>query len=103
MEKRKIEDLLDEIGIPLNLKGYKFWTEAIQLKLEDENITITKIEEIIAEKYSSTKCAVERNLRHCRECAETEFGISIFNNIGYELNNGRLLDLLVRELKRREE
>ena len=65
--EQEITKVLYQIGIPSNIKGFKFIREAILLVLkDDESITsITKeIYPIIAGKFFTSRANVERAIRH---------------------------------------
>ena len=68
---KSIRDLLKEIGITANLKGYNFMVDAISMYIDNKGSFdpgITKhVYPEIAKKYHSTPARVERNIRHSIE------------------------------------
>ena len=62
-----IENLLQDIGFPTNIKGYPYLTHAILLISTDEknlNSLNDNLYSKIAEEYNTTAGAVERAIRH---------------------------------------
>ena len=100
MNKRIIEDLLDELNIPADNLGYKYWITAIQQKLNDEDryymenlyIDIGKI-------HGNTRGGVERAMRHAYETSRDK--IKTYFKVEYEITNRRFLALLIREIERK--
>lgn len=63
--KRRIFDILMEIGMSTGVSGFKYSMEAIQLLMKDDNLSITKeLYPSIAKKFDSTPSRVERGIRH---------------------------------------
>ena len=86
----RVTELLHEIGIPANIKGYKYFREAIIYVIEKEetvNVAITKeLYPTIAKKFDTTMPRVERAIRHSIEVAwEKHHGKNLRDEIfGYE-------------------
>lgn len=99
MNKRMIEDLLDELKIPIGNLGYKYLITAIEIYLKNDLISNEELYLEISEKYKTTPQCVERNIRHIHEYRKEEF--RSFFNVTYKLNNRNLLALIHRELERR--
>ncbi len=62
-----IKELLHEMGVPVQLGGYRFLVKAILLNIEDEEIihmVTKKLYPSIAEFYNTTPARVERSIRH---------------------------------------
>lgn len=65
-----ISNVIKELGVSANLKGYYYIRYAIELMLNDMTLAnyITKrLYPTIAEKFGSTSIRVERNIRHAIE------------------------------------
>lgn len=100
MNKRIIEDLLDELNIPANNAGYKYWIMAVEIKLEHREETMGNICIDVARKYRTTPSNVERALRYAH--MENRDRIKTYFTIGYRITNKRFLALLIRELERKK-
>lgn len=98
MDERKLENILDELGIPLNLLGCKYWITATKLKLEDANIQIGQVYRIVAKRHETTPTRAERALRHSFE-NKKDF-IRKYFGVNCNINNSMLLALLAREMRR---
>ncbi|MEW4372319.1 sporulation transcription factor Spo0A [Paenibacillus kandeliae] len=85
--------IINEIGIPPHIKGYKFLREAIALIHQNPGIlgSMTKIlYPQIAEKYDTTPPRVERAIRHAIEVAWARGNMDSINNLfGYEVHATR--------------
>lgn len=81
-----ITNVLHDLGIPSNLKGYDYLKEAILMKFNDKTITyVTKdIYPRIAKEFNTKPENVERNIRHAIEVScirgNYEFIHEIFRN-----------------------
>ena len=88
--KLMIEKLLLELGIPSNLKGFTYLTEAIFLCLNDEKYTkdITKnLYPSIAQKMNIKDGNVEKNIRKAIEVGCTNTNPELLEEIfGYSIN-----------------
>lgn len=65
-----ISNTLKDLGVAVNLSGYKYLKEAISLAMDNSNIigSITKIMyPVLANKFGSTPARVERAMRHAIE------------------------------------
>ena len=72
---KTIADTLKELGIPVNILGYRYLNDAIELALKDETIIHRVSKEIypaVADINKSTASRVERNIRHAIEFAFTK-------------------------------
>ena len=81
-----IEQLLHSSGISRNYIGYDYFVEAILLAMEDPERLHHICKEIyipVAEKYHTTRAAVERNLRTIRDICISNHGIEYLSKIGY--------------------
>lgn len=64
-ENIKLRKIMIRLAITSNLQGYHYILKAVEiLKQQKIETKMTKIYEIIAKEYNSTKSAVERAIRH---------------------------------------
>jgi len=80
----KISNIFLTVGIPANVKGYKFLREAIKLAVDDPNIinSITKqLYPSVAKVFGTTSSKVERAIRHAIEVAWNRGKIENINNV----------------------
>lgn len=66
----QLSDILKEIGIPANLKGYSYLREAVILAYRDWNYVeqVTRLlYPTLAQKFDTTSSRVERAIRHAME------------------------------------
>lgn len=76
MNRTKIENVLMDMGIPVNIKGFMFIADAVEYINEHKNIDgITKeLYPEIAKKRNTTPSKVERAIRHAFGVARSERG-----------------------------
>lgn len=70
--ERNVTDIIRQVGIPANIKGYQYLREAIMMSVEDVgNLQyITKmLYPTIAKKFHTNSSSVERAIRHAIEVA----------------------------------
>ena len=88
-----VTDIIRDIGIPANIKGYQYIREGIIMAVNDVNMLnyITKLlYPSIAKKYKTTSSSVERAIRHAIEVAWNRGQIDVINDIfGYTVNAGK--------------
>lgn len=80
----EISTLLHDLGIPSNVRGYKYIREAILLLYAHNHLTslITKdIYPEIAKKYETTPSRVERAIRHAIELSWTRGDIALMEDL----------------------
>lgn len=94
----EITDLLDEFGVPANIRGYLYLRNAIYLSITDLDLinSITKkLYPTIADNFSTAASRVERAIRHAIKVAwergnqkliDEYFGYSISETIGRPTN-----------------
>ena len=88
LDERLINILLS-VGISANLQGYVFLKECIKMVVE-EPMMINKVTKVmyplIAEKYETTPCRVERAIRHALEVSYNRGKISNINALfGFDI------------------
>lgn len=88
-----VTDIIRDIGIPANIKGYQYIREGIIMAVNDVNMLnyITKLlYPTIAKKYKTTSSSVERAIRHAIEVAWSRGQIDTINDLfGYTVNAGK--------------
>jgi two-component system, response regulator, stage 0 sporulation protein A len=70
----EISNIVNEIGIPINACGSAYLKEAINISVSDITMLFSltsRIYPVIAEKYNTKPCLVERAIRHAIEVAWT--------------------------------
>lgn len=67
IDEAKMYNLLKELGIPANFKGYKYIKDSICMISSNSRIKMGALYSEIADKYSTTPSAVERCIRHSIE------------------------------------
>ena len=80
----KITEMLKQIGIPANIKGYRFLREEIKMVIEDFSTVNSITKEIyptIAHQFNSTPSRVERATRHAITTAWDRGNIKLLNEI----------------------
>lgn len=94
--ERKIYNILKEIGVPANIKGYRYIKEAIMLAIYKPTILdgITKeLYPTLAKNFKATPSRVERDMRHAIEVAfdegNTEKIYEVFKSI-YSPEKGKV-------------
>lgn len=104
--KNKTVNALIALGVPADVKGFKYIVYAIEIldNPESNEIKQGKLYEKIAEIYSDTVSRVERSMRFAFSCAfrfgNKEIIDKYLTNINK--NNGNLLHVLYWRLKQEE-
>lgn len=114
--QEKMTDILYKLGMPANIKGYRYIKDAISMVVEDIELLscITgKLYPDIANKYNTIPSRVERAIRHAIEVSCQRGQIEIINDMfGYTMNRdkgkptnsefiARIADTLRLQLKKR--
>lgn len=95
--EKAIANILDEIGIKINCSGYKYWIEAVKLKLRNKNISIGTLRLIIANKYKTSPSCIERALRHTYE--HIKRNIQEYFKFKYSVTQSIILEAIIRNVK----
>lgn len=105
-----ITELLWEVGIPLNVHGYHYLVEAIQLTLFDPKMSTNLSRQLypcIAEHYHTSASCIERSIRHAIELAWTRGKLAECNgifgrnfNLAYEKPTNSEMIALLTEIVR---
>ena len=87
----QITNIIHEIGIPANLKGYMFVREAISMVVNDIDLLSSVTKELypsVGKKFNTTDSRVERGIRHAIEVAWSREQVETITNLfGYTINN----------------
>lgn len=83
----EVTDIIHEIGVPPNVKGYQFLREGIIIVIENLeiiNAVTTELYPAVAKKFGTTPSRVERAIRHAIEIAWNRTGSEKINDyFGY--------------------
>lgn len=101
MDKIEIENILDEIGVPLNLRGYKYVIEAVMQINKNPFKLMGEIYSDIAKKFNTSTTRVERAIRHTYENNKND--IVKYFNLKCKLNNGIFVTAIERKIRRNKE
>ena len=64
-EVDEIKELLKEIGVPTNIKGYRYWETALKVYKENPKMRMSRdIYPRVAKIHQDTPAKVERAMRH---------------------------------------
>ena len=89
----RVTDIIHEIGVPADIKGYQYLRDAIIMSVNDIEMlnSITKIlSPTIAKKYQTTASRVERAIRHAIEVSWNRGKMDTIDALfGYTINNGK--------------
>lgn len=108
MNRNKVENILSEIGIPANVKGFDYIADAMEVFEEHgHRVSVTKIlYPEIAKRNNSIPSRVERAIRHALEIANSTRGDyeNFEKYIGFtNTTNSAALISLYKHIKREEE
>ncbi|MBQ9277203.1 MAG: response regulator [Lachnospiraceae bacterium] len=88
-----VTDIIRELGIPANIKGYQYIREGIIMAIDDMNVLnfVTKLlYPAIAKKFKTTSSSVERAIRHAIEVAWGRGNIKMIEKMfGYTVSAGK--------------
>lgn len=91
--ENEITRLLCKLGIPANLKGYKYIRQAVVISARNNNVWNTTTKELykeLAEQFSSTPMGVERAIRHAIESGLDRGNINAVEDVfGYTIDETR--------------
>ena len=105
-----ISELLWDIGIPLNVHGYRYLLDAVRLSLSQpamSNNLSHQLYPCIAKRYDTSPSCVERSIRHAIQLAWTRGRLTAANdlfgrsfNFAYEKpTNGEMIALLTEKVR----
>jgi two-component system response regulator (stage 0 sporulation protein A) len=79
-----ITNLIHELGIPANIRGYVFLRDAIQMVIEEVGLMGNLSKTLyprIADRYETTPNCVERGIRHAIEVAWNRGNVDLLNKL----------------------
>lgn len=108
MDRNRVEDVLFAMGIPANIKGFKYIMDALEvIDAEECGISMTKaLYPEVATMNHTIASRVERAIRHAFSIGNSKVGdYDVFEKyIGHiNTNNGAALTSLYKHIKREEE
>jgi two-component system response regulator (stage 0 sporulation protein A) len=82
-QKETITNTIKTLGIPANLRGYHYVRYAIELLIADNSYigAIMALYTDVADKFSTTVTAVERNIRHAIETGWERTNTDLINEL----------------------
>ena len=87
---RSITKEIQMIGLSASSMGFKYVRYAIKLVIEDETLlesVMTNLYPAVAKRYNTNAACVERNIRHCIECAWNHGSMSYIDKVfGYSVD-----------------
>lgn len=101
MQREQIETILDNMGVPLNLNGYKYLVDAVLELNKNPFLPTGRLYEIVAENNLKSKSQVERSIRTVHQ--KTNTTIKEYLKLNCRINNGVLIKGIYRKVKRNEE
>lgn len=96
--KSEIKELLNKLGIKINVKGYWFWITAIEYKAEHEDVNMSELYDEVAKLHNTTRSRVERALRHAYGYVKED--LKKYFNINYDINNSTFLLLALEDIRK---
>ena len=104
MKKIDVENILDELRIPLGNIGYMYITDAVLMLDKNEETQALLMYEVIAKKYGTTRQNVERAIRYASHMSyKQEQEIKEKFNLDCNITNKVVIYAIYREAKRRKE
>ena len=104
--KQRTEDVLIELGMPVNIKGFTYITSAMEIfENTGKDIRITTLYGVIAEMHDTTSSRVERAIRHALQQAYEKAPLDIATKYLDMRNqtNGASLHMLHLKIKKEME
>lgn len=90
VDEKKIYDVLKDMGLPSNLKGYSYIKSAIWIIINNNQIKIGKLYSQISEQFVTKPASVERNIRHAIEYI-FDFDVDEMSDTVKDIFGGKLL------------
>lgn len=96
--EEKVEKILDEMGIPLNIKGYRYLIKAVIILNNNKAISQFDIYNKIAQEENTTAYRVERAIRYTYENKQKYF--REYLKLNCRINNSILIKVILREIEK---
>lgn len=91
--REAITKVIHDMGIPAHIKGYQYLREAIVMSVNDITVlnrVTYNLYPVIAEKYGTSRTAVERAMRTAIETGWSRGNINKFHKMfGYSVNSDK--------------
>lgn len=84
----QIDDILKELCVPCNIKGYSYLKSAIKL-LQTNNYLIKDVYKIIARNNNTQAHCIERSIRHAIEVSFNRCNIKVINTFFPNISKDR--------------
>lgn len=100
----KIERYLKFLGMPLDLKGYRYVADAIEMWLESEDILCKEMYFSIAERHKTSWNCVEKNMRTAIKRVMSKGNTSLLSRIFQDsdkstITNGKFIRTIGKYIK----
>ena len=98
---RVIKETINKICIPINLTGYKYIVQVVDIMLEKNNMTFKQMYEIVAEKNNTSSQCVEVSVRNAIKRAteiQSDFYKSIFDSNGGKIPTNSVFFEKIKEV-----
>ena len=98
---RLIKEKINKICIPINLTGYKYIVQVVDIMLEKNNMTFKQMYEIVAEKNNTSSQCVEVSVRNAIRRAteiQSDFYKSIFDSNGGKIPTNSVFFEKIKEV-----
>lgn len=98
---RVIKETINKICIPINLTGYKYIVQVVDIMLEKNNMTFKQMYEIVAEKNNTSSQCVEVSVRNAIRRAteiQSDFYKSIFDSNGGKIQTNSVFFEKIKEV-----
>ena len=98
---RVIKETINKICIPINLTGYKYIVQVVDIMLEKNNMTFKQMYEIVAEKNNTSSQCVEVSVRNAIRRAteiQSDFYKSIFDSNGGKIPTNSVFFEKIKEV-----
>jgi len=90
---QEITSIIQAVGVPANIKGYRYLRNAIKIVVDDVEIMEAVTKELypaVAEQFNTTPTRVERAIRHAIEVAWNRGNTEVMANyFGYTVDSNR--------------
>ena len=98
---RVMKETINKICIPINLTGYKYIVQVVDIMLEKNNMTFKQMYEIVAEKNNTSSQCVEVSVRNAIRRAteiQSDFYKSIFDSNGGKIPTNSVFFEKIKEV-----
>lgn len=90
-KKNIITDLLHNLGVPSNIKGYEYIVKAVELIINSRNNKMIELYKSIAKIYNTKSTNIESSIRYAIEISWNRGDINLINSIfGYSIDSSKV-------------